>query len=115
MKTLALLMLAVAAPAAAGEWPIHCRVLAPGRAPLVDNPFKAVTRARSAWHSVYRQASWRVVYSPASVARFEPYLATLSDGVWHVIGTPLQATAGRGPEAYVCASDGHTLAMGRDD
>lgn len=115
MRTLALLMLAATAQAAAGEWPIQCKALAPGRAPLVDNPFKAVTRARSAWRSVYRQASWRVVYSPASVARFEPYTATLSNGVWHVIGAPLLPAAGRGPEAYVCASDGHTLAMGRDD
>jgi len=115
MRTLVLLMLAVAAQAAAGEWPIHCKALAPGKTPLVDNPFKAVTRARWAWHSVYKQASWRVVYSPASVARFEPYTANLGNGVWHVIGAPLLPAAGRGPEAWVCASDGHALAMGRDD
>ena len=115
MRYLVALLLATTTQAAA-EWPIKCKALPDGRQALVDNPFRAVERAHWAWRSVFRQASWRVVYSPGNVARFEPYSASLNAGVWHVVGKPLLETAGLGaPEAYVCASDGQALAVGRDD
>ena len=115
MKYLIALLLATTTQAAA-EWPIKCKPLPERGRALVDNPFRAVERAHWAWHAVFRQASWRAVYSPGNVARFEPYSASLDAGVWHVVGKPPLQSAGLGaPEAYVCASDGHALAMGRDD
>jgi hypothetical protein len=45
----------------------------------------AILSARHAWQSVYEK-SRSPVYSKESAAKFEPYTATLENGVWHVRG-----------------------------
>jgi hypothetical protein len=112
---LVLLGLGLAAVAAASAEPKQCKPGSGGAVP-VQNAAAAITLARQAWLSVYSNARWRKVYSPANVLRFEPYRASLDGGVWHVVGTPPPTDPGaRGPEAAICASDGDTTVAGRDD
>jgi hypothetical protein len=48
-------------------------------------------------------------FSSERVARYEPYAATLKNGVWHVRGhLPAKALGGT-PEAQVCQSTGQVL------
>jgi hypothetical protein len=52
----------------------------------ITTPQAAVAIARSSWSSVYDKTR-APTYSKAETARFEPYTATLHDGIWTVKGT----------------------------
>jgi hypothetical protein len=75
-----------------------------------DGPVKtaeeAVARAKTAWASVGEKASWHAVYSKESTAKFEPYTATLENGVWVVRGTVPSGYQGEMLETRVRQSDG---------
>jgi len=70
----------------------------------VSSPEAAIVAAKQAWKSIYSKASWHAVFGPANVDSFEPYSASLKDGIWFVAGTPNNGR--RSPVAYICASDG---------
>jgi hypothetical protein len=53
----------------------------------VNTAEEAVARAKTAWASVSEKASWHVAYSKENTTKFEPYRATLENGVWVVRGT----------------------------
>ena len=55
--------------------------------------------------SVYEKTQHRGVGSPADIAQFEPYNATLKDGVWHVEGTIPSGYHGSVPVTSVCRND----------
>ena len=75
--------------------------------PAVPSSSDAVTAAKRAWGSVYDKAPWHREFSPPNVARFEPYIATLSGGVWFVTGTvPLGSKPEDMPNARVRRWDG---------
>jgi hypothetical protein len=67
---------------------------------------EAVSRAKSAWKSIYEKNRQRAVYSEESTAKFEPYMATLKDGVWHVRGTVPRGYRGEILETTVRERDG---------
>lgn len=46
----------------------------------------AITTAKQAWQSIHDKTS-SPLYDPKETTRFEPYTATLEDGVWTVKGT----------------------------
>jgi hypothetical protein len=115
MRRLVFLALLAGAATQAGPVPIECLPLPPHHSPAVTNPYQAIAIAHWAWKAVYGKAGWRVVYSPQSVSQFEPFKASLSNGIWHVWGTSYLPEMGRGPEAYICASNAKAVAMGRDD
>lgn len=72
----------------------------------VNTPAEAVARAKTAWASVSEKANWHVAYSKENAAKFEPYTATLENGVWVVRGTVPSGYRGEMPEARVRQSDG---------
>lgn len=53
----------------------------------VTTPEVAVHRAKESWTSIYEKASWKADYGEGSTAIFEPYTATLENGIWIVRGT----------------------------
>jgi hypothetical protein len=55
--------------------------------PAVPTADLAIAAAREAWDSIYEKARWHSELSRESTARFEPYTAILTDGVWLVRGT----------------------------
>lgn len=65
----------------------------------------AIATAKAAWASIYEKNPSSDNYSPASIARFEPYTATLRGGAWLVTGTV--PSGYRGPTAVtsVCRND----------
>ena len=65
----------------------------------------AVTSARAAWQALYDKDR-NTDFSRESMARFEPYTATLKDGRWRVRGTVPPGFHGSVVESTVCASDG---------
>lgn len=67
---------------------------------------EAVSKAKLAWKQIYEKASWHKVYSPESTAKFEPYTATLVNGVWIVKGTIPAGYEGEVIESTVRQSDG---------
>ena len=67
---------------------------------------EAVTRARTAWKSVGEKASWHVAYRKESTAKFEPYTATLENGVWIVRRTVPSGYRGEVLETRVRQIDG---------
>ena len=83
-----------------------CRPASPGKGVAVSTPEAAVAAAKDAWESISSKATWVETYKRASVAKFEPYTATLMDGVWYVVGTIPLGYHGRMPKALVCESDG---------
>ena len=83
-----------------------CRPPSPGKAVAVSTPEAAVAAARDAWESISSKATSADSFKRESVARFEPYTATLTDGVWYVTGTIPAGYHGRMPKALVCESDG---------
>ena len=76
----------------------------------VNTAEEAVTRAKAAWASIYEKASWHVAYSKENTAKFEPYTATLENGVWVVRGTVPRNYRGEMPEARVRQNDGQVSA-----
>ncbi len=65
----------------------------------------AIAMAKAAWASTYEKNPSSLVYSPANVAKFEPYVATLKDDVWHVEGTVPPGHHGYVPVTSVCKND----------
>jgi len=72
----------------------------------VNTAEEAVARAKTAWLSVSEKASWHVAYSKENTAKFEPYTATLENGVWVVRGTVPSGYRGEMPVARVRQNDG---------
>lgn len=66
---------------------------------------RAIEQAKGAITSIYEKRSRSGEGSPADIARFEPYRATLKDGVWHVEGTIPAAYHGFIPIISVCRND----------
>ena len=60
------------------------RVEGPGSS---RTPESAIAHAKGARASTYEKNRNGNFYSPANVGKFEPYSATLKDGVWHIQGT----------------------------
>jgi hypothetical protein len=66
----------------------------------------AVASARTAWQAAYGKTPGNAEFSRESTARFEPYTATLKDGLWVVRGSVPSGFHGNVVESRVCASDG---------
>lgn len=67
----------------------------------------AILTARQSWASLYEKLNGRnPVYSKKETAKFEPYTATLSNGIWLVRGTIPLGFHGETIETNVCQSDG---------
>ena len=92
------------------------RVIIPTSDPRVDCPpvegpraskdaESAIAHAKGAISSVYDKGAHSALGSPADIARFEPYMATLKDGVWHVEGTIPAEYHGPVPITSVCRND----------
>jgi hypothetical protein len=64
----------------------------------------AIAHAKGAFASVYEKTHSDEA-SPAHLAKFEPYTAVLTDGVWHVQGTVPPGYFGPVPVASVCKND----------
>jgi hypothetical protein len=79
-------------------------VLAPGKN-SVDSPDAAIAASRQAWRSISEKTS-KSPFNPASTTRFEPYSATLEDGVWVVHGTVAAGYRGEILITRVRQSDG---------
>jgi hypothetical protein len=75
----------------------------------------AIAKAKSGWASVHAKTKSRS-FAPETVARFEPYAATLRDGEWYIAGTtpPGSPPSAESPEAKVRASDGLTHVEGHE-
>ena len=72
----------------------------------VNTSEQAVAHAKTAWASVGEKANWHAVYSKENTAKFEPYTATLENGVWVVRGTVPTGYRGEMLETRVRQSDG---------
>jgi hypothetical protein len=72
----------------------------------VTTPEVAVQRAKEAWASIHEKATWKTGYSEESTAKFEPYTATLEDGIWVVRGTIPSGYKGKILQTHVRQSDG---------
>ena len=71
----------------------------------------AIVQAKSGFASVYSKTHGES-FAPKTVAQFEPYTATLTNGEWHVRGAVPVGFRGVVPEAKVRASDASTLVEG---
>lgn len=87
-----------------------CQQQPAGRPVAVATSAAAIVAAKIAWDALYRAAPTHSAFSPAMVAKGEPYVAILEDGVWHVFGTLPKGTIGGTPEASICAVDGSVVA-----
>lgn len=65
----------------------------------------AIAKAKESWSGVHRKTHDPTL-SEESVKRFEPYTATLTDGVWTVRGTIPTDFHGGAPMATVRQADG---------
>jgi hypothetical protein len=75
----------------------------------------AVARARAAWQSIREKGGGNADnsgFSAESIARVEPYTATLKDGEWQVRGTLPPGYAGTVLETTVGACDGSITVNG---
>ena len=54
--------------------------------PPITTPEAAIAVAKAAWPTIYDKTHYPV-YSQEETRKFEPYTATLKDGVWIVKGT----------------------------
>ncbi|MGO9995402.1 MAG: NTF2 fold immunity protein [Steroidobacteraceae bacterium] len=97
-------LIAISANADACEKPVVGRPIA------VATPAAAIAAAKEAWKSIYSKAPQHSAFSPESIAQGEPYVATLENGVWRVVGTLPKGTVGGTPEASICAVDGSVSA-----
>ena len=79
------------------------------RAPLPPQPVvheeMALAMAHKAWASVFSKTASET-YSADNVRRFEPYTATLDDGVWIVRGHVTDGVHGVAPDAHITQADG---------
>jgi hypothetical protein len=71
----------------------------------IVTPQGAVAIAKNSWSSVYDKTH-SPTYSKAETARFEPYTATLKDGIWTVQGTIPPGYRGETLVTTVRAADG---------
>jgi hypothetical protein len=78
------------------------------QAQAIDTPDSAIEAARAAWESIDSKNAGAGRFSKESIARFEPYKATLSDGVWTVRGTTPDGREG-GPTTTVRADNGQVM------
>jgi hypothetical protein len=85
-----------------------------GKPIAVATAAAAIAAAKVAWKSIYSKAPQHSAFSPESITRGEPYVATLENGVWHVVGTLPNGTAGGTPEASICEVDGSVSATSHD-
>jgi hypothetical protein len=81
-----------------------------GRPVAVATAAAAIAAAKEAWRSIYSKAPQHSAFSPDSITRGEPYVATLEGGVWKVVGTLPNGKIGGTPEASVCEVDGSVSA-----
>ena len=81
-----------------------------GKHIAVATAASAIAAAKVAWRSIYSKAPQHSAFSPESITRGEPYIATLENGVWHVVGALSTGTAGGTPEASICEVDGSVSA-----
>jgi hypothetical protein len=65
----------------------------------------AIAHAKGVMASVHEKNPSSSIGSPVDIARFEPYRATLKDGVWHVEGTVPPGYRGKVPIISVCKND----------
>jgi hypothetical protein len=65
----------------------------------------AIAQAKAAWIAIHEKDPTNATSAPDYIARFEPYSATLKDGVWHVQGTIPPGFHGRAPVMSVCKND----------
>ncbi len=72
----------------------------------VETPEAAIVAAKRGFQGVYDKASWQSELSPENVSHFEPYVATLRNGWWDVVGTRPVGYQGRMPRARVARTDG---------
>ena len=100
---IAVLFVSLASPAGAVA---RCNPPSSGGRVAVSTPEAAVAAAKDAWDSIAAKATWHDTYKRENRARFEPYRATLTNGVWHVVGRIPADFHGRSPKALVCESDG---------
>jgi hypothetical protein len=71
----------------------------------VLTPEVAIAKAKESWSGVYRKTHDPTL-SEESVKRFEPYTATLADGVWTIRGTMPADFHDGAPIATVRQADG---------
>lgn len=74
--------------------------------PTVTTAPAAVAAAKAAWQSAYIEAPWHKEFNPDNIARYEPYTATLSNGVWSVSGTTSLGSGNDTPKARIRRWDG---------
>jgi hypothetical protein len=74
--------------------------------PPIDTAEEAIHAARLAWKTFYVQSGNQAEFlSPETIAKSEPYTATLRDGVWTISGTP----GAPGPITKVRVEDGKVM------
>jgi hypothetical protein len=83
--------------------PVACPAVAGPRAS--KDAESAIAHAKGVLASGYEKRAKSGDGSPADIARFEPYIATLKDGVWHVEGTVPPEYHGRVPIVSLCRND----------
>ena len=88
---------------------VACDLLGPSKPQPVETAEAAIAAAKVGFQGVYDKASSQSELSPESVARFEPYTATLRNGWWEVIGTRRSGYQGRMPRARVARTDGRVV------
>ena len=69
------------------------------------NEREAVQAARSVLASFHEKNPSDTRYNPSNLAQFEPYSASLKDGVWHVNGRIPVGFSGYAPVVSVCRND----------
>jgi hypothetical protein len=75
-------------------------------AQVLRNAEAAVAHAKGAFASTYEKNPSSYPYSPTNIAKFEPYTATLRNGVWHIDGTVPAGYHGSVPAVSICRNDG---------
>jgi hypothetical protein len=78
---------------------------------MINTPDEAIAAARAAWLSFDQQAppSGQTRFSKDSIARSEPYTATLKDGVWTIRSTSVAGTSEGPPLTTVDAESGKVM------
>lgn len=86
----------------------------PEPAGAVTTANSAIAKARQGWKSVHSKTRYEA-YSDENIRRFEPFTATLADGVWTVTPTVPAGYSGEIPVATVRQIDGGTSVTTRRD
>jgi hypothetical protein len=80
----------------------------------IDTPGEAISRAESAWQSINEKKGNRdEVFRPEYVKRFQPYTATLANGIWTVRWTVPSTYKGEILETTIRQIDGATSVEGK--